>query len=131
MAQNRIQFQEGLSLPVFLKRYGSEEQCVEALEQWRWPQGFVCPGLWSRRRARAAAHASAVAVPPLPSPNVGDGRGDLRGHQAGADDVVPGDVPADAAEERGLGAGAQTSSGRLLSDRLADQAQSAAGDEGT
>jgi ribosomal protein L37AE/L43A len=44
MAQNRIQFQKGLSLPVFLKRYGSEEESVEALEQWRWPQGFVCPG---------------------------------------------------------------------------------------
>jgi hypothetical protein len=43
MAQNRIQFQKGLSLQAVMTRYGREELCVEALEQWRWPQGFVCP----------------------------------------------------------------------------------------
>lgn len=44
MAMNRVQFQAGLSLPAFLKRYGSECQCEQALETLRWPQGFVCPG---------------------------------------------------------------------------------------
>lgn len=43
MTQNTIQFQNGLSLPDFLKEYGTEEQCEQALEQWRWPQGFSCP----------------------------------------------------------------------------------------
>lgn len=43
MAMNRVQFQAGLSLPGFLKRYGSERQCEQALEASRWPQGFVCP----------------------------------------------------------------------------------------
>jgi len=43
MAMNRVQFQAGLSLPGFLKRYGSEPQCEQALEASRWPQGFVCP----------------------------------------------------------------------------------------
>ena len=43
MAKNRIQFQEGLSLPSFLRTYGSETQCREALQAWRWPSGFVCP----------------------------------------------------------------------------------------
>ena len=43
MAMNRVQFQPGLSLPAFLKRYGSERQCEQALEASRWPQGFVCP----------------------------------------------------------------------------------------
>lgn len=43
MPQNRIQFQKGLSVPEFLQDYGTEEQCKQALEQWRWPQGFVCP----------------------------------------------------------------------------------------
>jgi ribosomal protein L37AE/L43A len=43
MAMNRAQFQAGLSLPAFLKRYGTEAQCARALEQARWPQGFVCP----------------------------------------------------------------------------------------
>ena len=43
MARNAIQFQDGLSLSAFLKRYGSEEQCEDAVRQWRWPEGFRCP----------------------------------------------------------------------------------------
>ncbi|XBR46796.1 IS1595 family transposase [Xanthomonas citri pv. anacardii] len=43
MTFNRIQFQKGLSIQAFLSRYGSEAQCVEALMQARWPNGFVCP----------------------------------------------------------------------------------------
>jgi transposase-like protein len=43
MAKNQVQFQRGLSLPQFLKHYGTEEQCQNALFNWRWPSGFVCP----------------------------------------------------------------------------------------
>lgn len=43
MPMNRIQFQPGLSLPEFLKHFGTEIQCATALEQARWPQGFRCP----------------------------------------------------------------------------------------
>ena len=43
MAKNKIQFQEGLSLPRFLATYGTEEQCQQALFKMRWPQGFRCP----------------------------------------------------------------------------------------
>ncbi len=43
MARNAIQFQDGLSLSGFLKRYGSEEQCEEAVRRWLWPDGFRCP----------------------------------------------------------------------------------------
>lgn len=43
MAKNAIQFQPGLNLPTFLERYGSEEECREALVKMRWPEGFVCP----------------------------------------------------------------------------------------
>src|SRR5215204_3339507 len=43
MARNAIQFQDGLSLSGFLKRYGSEEQCEDAVRRWRWPDGFRCP----------------------------------------------------------------------------------------
>ena len=43
MAINRVQFQPGLSLPAFLQRYGTESVCSEALQQARWPRGFVCP----------------------------------------------------------------------------------------
>jgi len=39
---NRVQFQAGLSMAEFIKRYGTEEQCEAALIDSRWPQGFVC-----------------------------------------------------------------------------------------
>ncbi len=43
MAMNRIQFQSGLSLPQFMRSFGTEAQCEEAVKVARWPQGFVCP----------------------------------------------------------------------------------------
>lgn len=43
VAMNRIQFQPGLSMPEFFRRYGTEAQCEAALEQARWPEGFRCP----------------------------------------------------------------------------------------
>ena len=42
MARNRVQFQEGISLPEFLKHHGTEEQCEHALFKIRWPTGFKC-----------------------------------------------------------------------------------------
>jgi transposase-like protein len=43
MPMNRVQFQAGLSMPEFLQRYATEEQCATALQATRWPAGFVCP----------------------------------------------------------------------------------------
>ena len=43
MSQNKVQFQKGISLPEFMNLYGTEEQCFNALFQWRWPDGFICP----------------------------------------------------------------------------------------
>ena len=43
MARNKVQFQKGFSLNQFIEQFGSEEQCCEALAQWRWPEGFRCP----------------------------------------------------------------------------------------
>jgi len=43
MSINRIQFQTSLSMPDFLNHFGTEAQCVAALEQARWPQGFARP----------------------------------------------------------------------------------------
>jgi len=43
MPINRIQFQPGLSLPDFFVQFGTETQCEAALEQAKWPNGFVCP----------------------------------------------------------------------------------------
>jgi transposase-like protein len=42
MKKNQVQFQSGMSLMAFLERYGTEEQCREALAQVHWPGGFRC-----------------------------------------------------------------------------------------
>ncbi len=52
MAQNRNQFQAGMSMPEFIAQYGTEAQCAAALEQTRWPDGFRCP------RCGSAAHGA-------------------------------------------------------------------------
>jgi hypothetical protein len=39
----RIQFQKGLGLAEFQARFGSEQQCRDALFALRWPDGFRCP----------------------------------------------------------------------------------------
>jgi transposase-like protein len=43
MAANTVQLQVGLSMLEFFDRYGTQDKCEEAVRQWRWPQGFVCP----------------------------------------------------------------------------------------
>lgn len=43
MAQNRVQYQKGLSMPEFFERFGTQERCEAAVIAWRWPEGFVCP----------------------------------------------------------------------------------------
>jgi hypothetical protein len=43
MSKNKVQFQKGLSLTTFLKEYGTEDQCFQALVTLRWPNGFQCP----------------------------------------------------------------------------------------
>ncbi|OLI98720.1 transposase, partial [Xanthomonas oryzae pv. oryzae] len=56
MAMNRVQFQAGLSLPAFLKRYGNAQQCEQVLEISRWPQGFVCPRCADTATSRCQLH---------------------------------------------------------------------------
>ncbi|RBI60203.1 IS1595 family transposase, partial [Xanthomonas oryzae pv. oryzae] len=58
MAMNRVQFQAGLSLPAFLKRYGNAQQCEQALEISRWPQGFVCPRCAATPHSRFQRHGT-------------------------------------------------------------------------
>ncbi|MBV1876706.1 MAG: IS1595 family transposase [Pseudomonadales bacterium] len=48
MAKNKVQFQKGYSLVELFRDYGSEDQCRQALYNWKWPQGFSCPECSSR-----------------------------------------------------------------------------------
>jgi transposase-like protein len=51
VARNPIQFGKGLSLSEFQERFGTEEQCRQAVIAWRWPYGFVCPACGGRDHA--------------------------------------------------------------------------------
>jgi hypothetical protein len=42
--KDKAQFQKGFSLGESMAHYGTEGQCRLALFQWRWPQGYACPG---------------------------------------------------------------------------------------
>ncbi len=52
MKKSIIQFQKGLSISEFLKEYGDESQCFEALVGMRWPSGFQCPKCGSHSHCR-------------------------------------------------------------------------------
>lgn len=43
MSKYKIQRQKGLSLPLFLKTFGTEDGCREKLFEMRWPHGYRCP----------------------------------------------------------------------------------------
>lgn len=51
MAMNAVQFQPGLSLPEFLRLYGSEGKCRQAVFRARWPSGYQCPRCSGRGHA--------------------------------------------------------------------------------
>ena len=48
MARNPVQFQKGISLNAFLSLYGTEDQCFDALYQWRWPNAELLTSANSR-----------------------------------------------------------------------------------
>lgn len=52
MVYSPIQFQKGLSMARFLQRYGTEEGCISALFEARWPHGFECPECGGRAYCR-------------------------------------------------------------------------------
>lgn len=43
VSNNPIQFQPGMSLPEFLRCFGTEAACSAAVNRARWPDGFYCP----------------------------------------------------------------------------------------
>jgi transposase-like protein len=51
MAMNQVQFQAGLSMPMFMAQYGTEAKCRRALYRMRWPKGFRCPTCSGRKRS--------------------------------------------------------------------------------
>ena len=54
MARNQVQFQRGLGMAEFNRRYGNEDQCHAALVGMRWPEGFVCPKCAGRTHSYCA-----------------------------------------------------------------------------
>ena len=96
MAMNRVQFQPGLSMPEFLQRYGTEEQCAAARRRPRAGRAASsareCGGAASTRFVRGGLRywqCSGLSPPVQPGQ-----RHHLRRHQAAADPLVPGPAAA-------------------------------------
>lgn len=43
VAHPPARFRNNLSENEFLRQFGDENQCLDALYKWRWPHGFRCP----------------------------------------------------------------------------------------
>ena len=113
MAKSKVQFQKGYSLFDFLKDYGTEDQCENALLTWRFPHGFVCPECANKTCCRLKA-ATGVAMQSLPSPDGIDWKHDFRKHQAPADQVVSGNAPVVTNQNRFVSDGAKAPVGRQI-----------------
>ena len=128
MAMNRIQFQPGLSMPEFLKAYGTELQCEQAQETVRWPDGFRCP------RCEGAGHFVFRDGPRKVFQCTGCRHqasliaDRLSGHEIAVDHVVSGDLSDQPGQDRAVGLGAEATVGRELPYGVADPSQTDAGD---
>jgi ribosomal protein L37AE/L43A len=47
MSINKIQFQESYCILELFDNYGTDEQCRKALFDWKFKDGFICPGCGS------------------------------------------------------------------------------------
>ena len=71
MPKNHVQFQKGQSLRDFLKLYGTELQCAQAVFQARWPQGFRCPACGYHKDCQLP-HPQGLPVHPLQAAGLAD-----------------------------------------------------------
>jgi hypothetical protein len=129
MPMNRIQFQPGLSMAQFMAQYGTEEQCRSALLQGTLAERIRMSEVPVRPAQQLPARGAPVLpVLPLPASDDAHRRHHLPGHEAAAHALVCRPAPAHPGEEQRLCAGAAAPSWGVLPHRLADQAQTDAGD---
>ncbi|MGI9052459.1 MAG: hypothetical protein ACR2HQ_07415, partial [Ilumatobacteraceae bacterium] len=69
----------------FMAWFAADGDCLDYLEWLRWPNGFVCGGLWPC--GRLATRRRQVSVHRLRPPDVGDCGHDLRSDPYAADGV--------------------------------------------
>lgn len=50
--KNKIQFQNGYSLSDLFHDYGTESQCEQALFNWKWSSGYICPQCSNKSHCR-------------------------------------------------------------------------------
>ena len=124
MARNAVQFQKGLSMAEFsaLRERGSvprRARCDALAGRFRVSE--------VRRPVQLSRVQAAFPVLGLPRADVGAGRHDLPQVAHAADQMVPGDAPADGLEERHCKPRIGAPARRQMGHRLADQAEADGG----
>ena len=121
MSTNRILFQPGLSMPEFLKQFGTEAQCEAELEQVRGPKALFVSAVPTRvivcLKLDRTKHFSARVG------DIADCGNSLPKHQVAADGLVPGDLPHQPSQDWPVRAGPEALSGRQLSHCMPHSAQ--------
>ncbi len=124
MAMNRIQFQPGLSMPAFLKRYGTVVSVRGGLGARALADRVSLSALrWGRLQQGARTNPSAFSVPSLSASDLAD-----RGHrdaaqQTGPERLVSRDLPCQPGQDRAVCAHADATPWGELSHGLADPPQ--------
>ena len=129
MVRSPVRFQKGISLNEFLSLYGTEQQCFDALYQWRWPSGFVCPNCGHDRSCQLTTHKLQQCYRCHRQTSITAGTL-FDSTKRRAHGVVPGHLLHDPGQERGLGDDAAPPARYLLQRRMAHAPQAHAGDDG-
>ena len=79
-----------MSLPEFIKRFGTEKQCREHLFALRWPNGFICPKCGGAPRVRIDERE--ISVQAVQTSGKCNCWYNYASHSCTADQMVPGDV---------------------------------------
>jgi hypothetical protein len=92
MSMNRIQFQPGLSMPEFLKQFGTEAQCEADTGSHDGRTVLFVPVVAPRPQYVQGWGAPNISVPGVSPSNFVDRRDAVSKHQTTVDTLVPGDL---------------------------------------
>lgn len=102
-----IHYQQGISLLEPLPCVGTEAACIAALRRARLPGGFRARGARELHISCWLVGCGACSVRSVPSLDLANGENVIFDHQAAAEPVVAGDLPAQLSQDWAGGTGSE------------------------